>query len=170
MAASASGFVGRAFYSDGEEIIVEDYGGARRLYFCGREYEYPPEQQNYNYLLVVVDAQEATIGKTDGEHISVLWSDLSGVMGKHRAGGQSQARFQRGRDESVKQWLRTVVEKTIFFSGDRELIIGGAGMTKDKFVNDLPAHISSRIVRVDSVCYTDENGLWELMKKSRYIE
>ena len=132
---------GRAFYSDGEEILVELYEGTERKYFCGREYERPASKAFDPYLLVVIDAQEATIGATDGERIKVLWTDTSQVPGKHRHGGMSQARFQRGHEVALLAWLRKVLSVTESHVRDKEtkLIVGGAGMTKERFLNEMPA-------------------------------
>jgi len=138
-AASIEDYEGKAFYSDGEEILIENYEGTQRRYFCGREYERPVSKAFDPYLLVVIDAQEASIGTTDGERIKVLWTDTSLVPGKHRHGGMSQARFQRGHEEAVKQWLRKVLDITqSHFEGQR-IIVGGAGMTKDRFLNEMPS-------------------------------
>lgn len=166
--AASANYGGMAFYSDGEEILVEEYGGVERRYICGREYERPVERKVDPFLLVVVDAKEAAIGSTDGERVLPLWNDTSHVGGKHKSGGQSQARFQRGRDEILKFWLRMVGEKLRFYFDGQDIIVGGAGMTKDQFIAELPADMAAKILRVESVGYTDENGLWELLGKSRY--
>jgi peptide subunit release factor 1 (eRF1) len=54
------------------------------------------------------------------------------------------------------------------YTDGKQLIIGGPGMTKDKFVGEFPISIKNKVLRVTSVGYTDENGLWELAGKSRY--
>jgi peptide chain release factor subunit 1 len=109
------------------------------------------------------------VGITNGERIEVLWNDRSMVQGKHKAGGQSAQRFERGRNEALKHWLRKVRDVVISYGDDRELIIGGPGMTKEKFIKELPGYVAESIIEVKSVGYTDENGLWELIGSSRYI-
>lgn len=158
-----------AFYSDGEELLIEPYEGRDRLYHCGREYLRPEPERWAPYLLIVIDANEATIGTTDGEHIRVLWSDTSFVPRKHDKGGQSERRFERGREEALKHWLRKVLEIVLQYHDNRQLIVGGPGMTKDAFVKEMPDWLAQRIIRTTSVGYTTENGLWELMGKSRYV-
>ena len=116
-----------------------------------------------------MDANEACIGRTNGERIEVLWRETSFVPRKHNAGGQSKERFARGREEALKHWLRKVAENvTHHFPQDGKLVVGGPGMTKDKFIKELPKHVSDKIIMVESCGYTDEAGLWELIKKSRY--
>lgn len=157
-----------ALYTDGEELLVEEYGGRDRIYRCGREYIRPEPEFVAPYLLIVIDANEATIGITDGEHIRVLWSDDSFVPRKHDKGGQSERRFERGREEALKHWLRKVLEIAIESHMGRQLIVGGPGMTKAAFVKEMPDWLAKKVIRTDSVGYTNENGLWELMGKSRY--
>lgn len=169
LVATYNGYDSKAFFSDGDEIIIQVYAGTERKYFCGREYDYPKEIIYEPHLLVVADAQEATIGMTDSVHITILWSDTSLVPRKHRHGGQSQARFQRGREEVLKNWLREIAEKVILYSTDKDIIVGGPGMTKNLLIEELPTDVRNRISRIDSVGYTDENGLWELIGKSRYV-
>ena len=149
-------------------MIIEPYNGSQRVYHCGREYHHVEIKEFLPVVLVVIDANEATIGETNGEFIDIIWREDSLVMRKHDAGGQSQRRFERGREEALKQWLRKVRDKLLDVYDGREVIVGGPGMTKNKFVAELPASITIKDVR--NAGYTDENGLWEMMNKSRYVK
>ena len=148
---------------------MEPYSGLRRKYYCGHDYQKPEPVRHEPYLYVIIDANEATIAATNGEGVRVLWSEQSHVMHKHDMGGQSKARFQRGREEALKAWLRKVAEVVTAEVGDRQLVVGGPGMTKDKFIEELPQNVSNKISRVESCGYTDENGVYELQKRSRYV-
>jgi len=117
---------------------------------------------------LVIDTKEATIGSTNGENINILWHDTSNVMGKHRAGGQSSARFERGRKENLKRWFKKVAYTLQDLHKDRNIIIGGPGMTKDKFMQYLHPYQKDKVIEVKHAGYTDENGLWELTGISRY--
>lgn len=167
--ASQSRFEGVAYYTDGDELIEETYDGVRRLYHCGREYEKYEPQTFDTTLLVVIDANEAAVGTTNGERIKVLFCDTSCVPRKHDMGGQSKCRFQRGREEALKHWLRKVAEIVVGYHEGRSIIVGGPGMTKDKFIEELPSWLRLRVSEVRSVGYTNESGLWELMKMERYV-
>lgn len=148
---------------------MEPYAGVRHVYECGREYVRHEPKEFLPTLLVVVDSKDAAVGITNGERIEVLWSDSSYVRGKHHMGGSSQMRFNRGRKEEVKSWLRKVAGVVVRHSEGRDLVVGGAGMTKDEFLGELPAAVRARVREVRSVGYTDENGLWELMRMHRYV-
>jgi peptide subunit release factor 1 (eRF1) len=119
-------------------------------------------------LLIVIDANEASVGITNGERVEVLWSDTSYVPRKHNAGGQSKERFARGREEMLKHWLRKVAGIVADNCPDRSLVIGGPGMTKDRFIKELPAYVADRIIDVKSCGYTDINGLYEILGRSWY--
>ena len=124
--------------------------------------------------MVVIDANEACIGVTVGERVDIVWHDTSMVPRKHHKGGQSAQRFARGRDEALKGWLRKVAEKLVdqfTRSGnmvDIDIVVGGPGMTKDRFVKELPGYVYENVSAIKNCGYTDENGLWELLGKSRY--
>lgn len=159
---------GRVYYTDGDELIIEEYAGCSHKYSCGREYERYIEPTYFPYLLLTADANECTIGVSNGEIIDILWSETSFVPKKHDMGGQSKNRFQRGREEALKHWLRKVVEKANELVGDRQIIMGGPGITREWLLKEFPQHLTKKIVSCTGICYTDENGLWELLKKSRY--
>jgi peptide chain release factor subunit 1 len=118
---------------------------------------------------VVIDANEVTIGETNGEKVHVLWSKDSLVPRKHGAGGQSAPRFERNREIALCHWLKDCAEKVLEVYGGRQIVVAGPGMTKDKFVGFLRKDVAERVVDVKSVGYTDENGLWEVIGRSRYI-
>ena len=159
---------GFCVFTDGNELVIENYDGKRYLYHCGREYQKIHREKRNPLLLVVIDANNSAIGETDGENINVLWKKESLVPRKHKAGGQSQRRFERDRNRALKEWLRKVVDIVKEYCDNKKIIIGGCGMTKDVFIKELPMYIQEKIIDIRNVGYTDENGLWELIQKSRY--
>ena len=90
------------------------------------------------------------------------------VPRKHNKGGQSKNRFQRGREEALKGWMRKVAEVVKREHNDEDIIVGGPGMTKNRFIGELPMWLQNRVIDVRNSGYTDENGLHEIMGKSRY--
>lgn len=129
---------GHAFFSDGENVFVEDYDGKHSYYKCGKEYFVPDKKEIPPLFLVVIDSYEAAIGETDGERINLLWEGRSFVPNKHCKGGMSKNRFQRGRREVLKGWFRKVGEKVKVSYKERDILVGGPGMTKDNFLKQLP--------------------------------
>lgn len=103
---------GKSFLWDGESLEVFDYPLNLFVYHCGSDFKAPEgfalDDLNNKYLLVTLDANEATIAKLSGKKIEVLWSEESFVPRKHGKGGQSKLRFQRNRELALKQWLHKV--------------------------------------------------------------
>jgi len=105
---------GKAYLYDGDtnDLNIYEYPLKEFIYYCGR-YFITPEGVSFGnkYLLVVMDANQATIGLLDGKSIKILWDKESYVPGKQDSGGQSERRFERAREEKKKQWLKEVAEK-----------------------------------------------------------
>lgn len=106
---------GKAYFWDGEELFVVDYFGKSGQYRCDREFFIDPLKigKKSRYLLVVMDANDCIIGELRGKRIVKLWKESSHVPRKHDAGGQSQARFERARSESLKHWMKKVGHKVM---------------------------------------------------------
>jgi len=101
---------GKAYFWDGKELFVIEYFGKTGRYYCGRDYDVSLLKigRKSRYLLVVMDADECIIGELRGKKIVKLWKEESNVPRKHNQGGQSQARFQRNREELLKQWFKKI--------------------------------------------------------------
>lgn len=169
MGAVADKWEGVAIYADEDGVHIEEYNGIQKKYYCGKEFVRPPPKSKETHILLVIDSKEASIGFTDGETVRVVWTeDWSGVMGKHDAGGQSAQRYERGREQALIAWFRKVQDVLRSLAPPLPVIVGGPGMTKDRFVADFPNWLKERVVRIESVGYTNENGLWELIDKPRY--
>src|SRR5438034_7081582 len=62
------------------------------------------------YGLLVIDWSEATLGVLRGKRIEVIKNLQSQVPSKHRMGGQSARRFERGHDIAVHEWYKKIGE------------------------------------------------------------
>ena len=60
------------------------------------------------YGIAVIDRNEATIATLKGKRINVVANLTSGVPGKHKAGGQSQRRFDRVIDQLAHEFLKRI--------------------------------------------------------------
>ncbi|MCD6477269.1 MAG: peptide chain release factor aRF-1 [Candidatus Aenigmarchaeota archaeon] len=144
-----------------------------KLYWCDQKFELQPLRDMVKekdvYGLVVLDANEATIGILKGKQIQVKKHLKSIVPGKFIKGGQSQMRFQRVREGLLNDWLKTVAENVKkFLSDTKGIIIGGGGPVKDNFYNKhyLPTELEKKVIGIKDVGYTDEHGLQELLNRS----
>src|SRR2546425_9898137 len=128
------------------------------------------------YGLLVIDWSEATLGLLRGKRIEVIKNLQSQVPSKHRMGGQSARRFERGHDIAVHEWYKKIGELlTEAFLNQPDLsgiIIGGPGYSKEEFATgDYVQHELKNNVLPPflDTGYTDEYGLRELVEKSREI-
>ncbi|MBQ6362774.1 MAG: hypothetical protein IJI62_02095, partial [Lachnospiraceae bacterium] len=85
-----------------------------------------------------MDRGGATIATLRGKRIDILKSIESGVPGKHKAGGQSQRRFDRVIDlaahEFKKRAGKYVNESFLPLKENlRGVLVGGPGFTKEEF-------------------------------------
>src|SRR5437879_10174690 len=128
------------------------------------------------YGLLVIDQREATLGLLRGKRIEVIKNLQSQVPSKHRMGGQSARRFERGHDIAVHEWYKKIGDlMTEAFLNQPDLkgiIIGGPGYSKEEFATGEYLHheLKKKVLPTFlDTGYTDEYGLRELVEKSREI-
>ena len=148
-------------------------------YQCNNEFfleplEYMIEERE-TYGLAVVDRKEATIATLKGKKVNILTHLTSGVPGKHKAGGQSQRRFDRVIDLAAHEFKKRIWEhmNEDFLDLD-ELkggIVGGPGFTKEEFVKGdyLNYEIKDKVIATVDTSYTGEFGIREVIDKSADI-
>lgn len=114
---------GKAFFWDGSELFIIDYPSTESKYFCGKDYDLSPLNLDVKsrYLLVVIDADNCTIGILNGKRIERIWDKASYVPRKQDSGGQSKQRFERARQEALKQWLKKAGEKVAMVYNERKM-------------------------------------------------
>lgn len=164
------GGMGVAFFAeDGvvrEEVPPQPFNFS--TYHCGNEFQETlldavVDQSEGPYTgIIAIDAREASIGVARGEMVMALWHGFSSVIGKHRAGGQSSQRFQRGRDEQLKEWRRKVIRTANALWLDYEIagvVVGGAGFEKKRVVGELKGY--GLVTEVASSYCDDVYGLNE---------
>lgn len=146
------------------------------IYHCNSEFYLEPLQEILEekevYGLAVIDRKEATIAILRGKRIDIVKHLTSGVPGKHKAGGQSQRRFDRLIDLAAHEFKKRIgSHMNDAFLGIPDLkgvIIGGPGHTKDEFVEGDYLHheIKQKIITTVDTSYTGEFGIREVMDKS----
>lgn len=151
-----------------------------RIYRCDQNFVTGPLEDIITvkdvYALIVIDNKEATVATLRGDRYNIIKSLTSGYHGKHRAGGQSQRRFERIiREQSHEFKVRVGESANTEFLPEiknlRGMIIGGPAGTKDDFVEGdyLNHELKKKIIAVQDITYTDESGIRELIDKSQDI-
>src|SRR5207237_2666587 len=126
--------------------------------------------------LLVIDWSEATLGLLRGKRIEVIKNLQSQVPSKHRMGGQSARRFERGHDIAVHEWYKKIgdlmTEAYLNRPDLKGIIVGGPGYSKEAFATGDYLHheLKKKVLPTFlDTGYTDDYGLRELVEKSREI-
>lgn len=146
-------------------------------YHCSSEFWVEPLEymltEKEVYGLIVIDNKEAAIGWVKGTHVEIVKTTSSGVASQHRAGGQSQRRFERLHDEGIAYFLNRVAELSneIYLAMDLDTIegifIGGAGQTKNKFADGtrFDYRLKEKIKSVVDIGVGGAEGIRALLQK-----
>lgn len=145
-------------------------------YHCDSQFFLEPLQEILEdkeiYGLAVIDRKEATIAIMKGKRVDIVKTLTSGVPGKHKAGGQSQRRFDRLIELAAHEFLKRIGEHMneafLELEGLKGIIIGGPGHTKEDFINGDYLHheIKQKIITTVDTSYTGEFGIREVIDKS----
>ncbi len=146
-------------------------------YHCDSDFLLEPLEEMFTdsglYGLVVLDRREATVGWLKGKRIEAIKNATSLVPGKQRKGGQSAQRFHRLRLEAIDKFYKEVAEMAdeLFVPHRHDLdgvLVGGPSPTKDEFLDGDYLHheIADKVIGKFDVSYTDDSGLYELVKKA----
>ena len=134
--------------------------------------EYMIEERD-TYGLAVVDRKEATIATLKGKRINIVSHLTSGVPGKHKAGGQSQRRFDRVIEDAAREFLKRIAshinDEFLPLKDDlKAVVIGGPGFTKNDLVDAdyIQYEIKDKIIATVDTSYTGEFGIREVIEKS----
>lgn len=145
-------------------------------YHCDSQFYLEPLEEMLGdkevYGLAVLDRKEATIAVLKGKRIDILKTLTSGVPGKHKAGGQSQRRFDRLIELAAHEFLKrigdTINDAFLSLKDLEGVILGGPGHTKEDFLNGDYIHheIKKKVITTVDTSYTGEFGIREIIEKS----
>jgi len=128
------------------------------------------------YGLAVIDRKEATIATLKGKRIDIISHLTSGVPGKHKAGGQSQRRFDRVIEIAAHEFLKRIGshmnDAFLEIKDDlKGVILGGPGHTKEDFYNGdyMQYEIKDKVITTVDTSYTGEFGIREVINKSASV-
>ena len=144
-------------------------------YHCASEFLLWPLEEmlkpKETFGLIVIGRAESAVGYIRGNHVEVVREFTSGIHGKHRAGGQSQKRFERLIEEGEKQFYRRISEELnkIFLPMEdlSGIFIGGPGPSKEKFVSDesMDYRLREKILDVVDIGYGGSEGIRALIDR-----
>ena len=147
------------------------------IYHCDSQFFIDPLKQIIEYKevygAVVLDRKEATIAIVRGKRIDIVKTLTSGVPGKHKAGGQSQRRFDRVIELAAHEFLKRIgryVDESFLPLKDelKGVLIGGPGHTKNDFVDGDYLHyeIKEKVINIVDTSYTGDFGIREVLDES----
>ena len=144
-------------------------------YHCASEFLLWPLEDmikpKETYGLIVIGRKESAVGYLRGNHVEVVREFTSGIHGKHRAGGQSQRRYERVIEEEEKRFYRRISEEInkLFLNIEdlSGIFIGGPGQSKEKFVTDesLDYRLRDKILEIVDLGYGGSEGIRALIEK-----
>ncbi|MFX1365100.1 MAG: peptide chain release factor aRF-1 [Promethearchaeota archaeon] len=144
-------------------------------YHCASEFLLWPLEEmltsKESYGLLVIGRKESAVGYIKGNKVEIIREFTSGIHSKHRAGGQSQRRFERLIEEGEKLFYRrisdTVNELFLPMEDLQGIFIGGPGQSKEKFANDesLDYRLREKIMDVVDLGYGGTEGIRALIEK-----
>ncbi|MFX1576456.1 MAG: peptide chain release factor aRF-1 [Promethearchaeota archaeon] len=149
------------------------------IYRCAAEFWLDPLRDmlspKESYGLISIDRSAASWALLRGTSLDIIKTVKSGIMGKHRAGGQSQRRFERLIEQAAHEFLTRSGELTREFFEEvpdlKGIIIGGPGFTKETFTDKgyLKPPLSEKVLAVLDTAYSGEEGIRALVEKSEDI-
>jgi peptide chain release factor subunit 1 len=142
-------------------------------YHCNSEFYVEPLQDmievKETYGLAVLDRKEATIATLRGKRIDIVKTLTSGVPGKHKAGGQSQRRFDRLIELAAHEFLKRIGDHMndafLPIEDLKGIILGGPGHTKEDFYKGDYLHyeLKNKVITTVDTSYTGEFGIREVI-------
>ncbi len=125
--------------------------------------------------ILSIDSTESGIGILLGDRLEIIDNLSSGVAGKHRAGGQSQRRFERLREMELNDYFTRVAEhaKSVFLDEYKieALIVSGPGPTKDDFLKNgyLDYRLQNKVLVVIDSSYAGSEGIREAIDRAQDV-
>ena len=147
-----------------------------KLYLCDNVFkidhlkEMLESKQRYGLLLI--ERGGATLATVQGSRIDIIREEESYVPGKHKMGGQSQARFQRLTEEAAQRWYTKITEimNTLYLDDYpvEAIIVGGPALTKSEFLENksLDYRLREKVIGTYDIGYRGINGIRELLEKA----
>ncbi|MHA2008659.1 MAG: peptide chain release factor aRF-1 [Promethearchaeota archaeon] len=144
-------------------------------YHCASEFLLGPLEDmltpKETYGLLVIGRKKSAVGYIKGNRVEVVKEFTSGISKRHKAGGQSQRRFERLNEEAEIAFYRRISEviNDLFLSFEdlQGIFVGGPGPSKEVFVKDesLDYRLRDKIIDVVDLGYGGAEGIRALIQK-----
>jgi peptide chain release factor subunit 1 len=146
-------------------------------YLCSSEFWIDPlldmltEKEAFG--LMAISRNIASIATLRGTRLSIATTMTSGIPGKHRAGGQSQRRYERVIEQLSHEFMvrigEAANEEYLALDDLRGILVGGSGFTKEQFLDGtyLDPRLKSKVMAVIDLGYGGEEGIRELLDRGR---
>jgi len=125
------------------------------------------------YAILLIDRNNAAIGKMKNGNVETVVTFNSLVPGKQKKGGQSQQRFERLRLEALDNHYQKLAKKAnnLFVSERHDIkgvLIGGPEITRKEFIDGTYLHheLQDKILFQTSVTSISESGVSEIAEKA----
>ncbi len=148
-----------------------------KLYLCDNVFHVDHLKEmmesKLKYGLALIERGGATLAVVQGSRLDVIREEESYVPGKHKMGGQSQARFQRLTEEAAQRWYSKVAEimnKTYLESHPVDaIIVGGPALSKAEFLEnkEIDYRIREKVIGIYDIGYRGVVGIRELLDKAQ---
>jgi peptide chain release factor subunit 1 len=147
-------------YWDDEDLSIEQYDRNKKFYSCGKKLVRIEKDKKLKYTVVIIDLSETYCANIyeDGE-IEKLFHFDSHVPRKHKAGGQSQHRFERDREQAIIQYFNVINNKLKDI--DTQIIIAINFIYKNWFSDYLSTENKNKILKFVTTEYGGETGIYQ---------
>ncbi len=147
-------------------------------YVCDHEFFLDPLEdmvrEKAAYGLIVMDRGGAVLAVLRGANYKIVDRVGSDIPPKHSAGGQSQRRFERIREERVHDFFKRLGARATkaflpLMPELRGIIIGGPGDARERFQegNFLHYELQKKVIANVPLSYTEEQGVRELIMRAQ---
>ncbi len=130
-------------------------------------------ESKLKYGLALIARGGATLAVVQGSRLDVIREEESYVPGKHKMGGQSQARFQRLTEEAAQRWYSKIAEmmNKIYLEDHpvEAIIVGGPALSKAEFLENkqIDYRLRDKVIGIYDIGYLGDVGIRELLDKAK---
>jgi len=129
-------------------------------------------ESKQRYGLALIARGGATLATVQGSRLDIIREEESHVPGKHKMGGQSQARFQRLTEEAAQRWYGKVADimNTVYLEDFpvEAIVVGGPALSKAEFLEskEIDYRLLEKVIGIYDIGYLGSVGIRELLDKA----